>query len=76
VGKDCQTELSELYDETTRAAIGEVIADERMVQVVGDTATVPGNALSRTDLPAGAEKPSFPTVRATRQGGDWYLVPS
>lgn len=74
-GKDCQTELSALFDERTRAAIGDVTADESMVQVVGDTATAPGSALSRTDLPAGAAAPLFPDIRATRQGGIWYLVP-
>lgn len=67
--------MAQLFDEATRAAIGDVTADEEKVEVVGDTATVPGHALSRADLPRGAQAPSFPTLRATRHDGLWYLLP-
>ena len=73
-GQDCQTALAELFDEPTRAAIGQVAADDGVVETTGDTALIPGTALSRTDLPDGADRPDFPDVRASRQGGLWYLV--
>ncbi len=74
-GKDCRTELAQLFDEPTRAAIGDVTADESKVRVTGDTAVVPGSALARADLPPGADVPRFPDLRATRQDGIWYLLP-
>lgn len=73
-GQDCQTALAGLFDEETRAAIGKVVAEDSAVEITGDTALVPGTALTRSDLPDGAERPSFPDVRASRQGGLWYLV--
>lgn len=74
-GQDCPTAMAGLFDGRTLAAIGDVAADESQVQVVGDTATIPGSALRRADLPGGAGAPSFPDVRATRMDGAWYLLP-
>lgn len=74
-GQDCSTAMAGLFDEATRAAIGDVAADESKVDIVGDTATVPGDALTRADLPQGAPDPSIPAVKATRYGDGWYLVP-
>jgi hypothetical protein len=74
-GQDCRTEMSSLFDEATRAAIGDVTVDEDLVRVSGDTAAVPGDALRRDDLSDGEPAPSFPDLRATLQDGAWYLLP-
>jgi hypothetical protein len=67
--------MAEIFPVAIRAPIGDVAADEDLIEVVGDTATVPGEALSRTDLPSGDPTPSFPDLRSTRQHGRWYLLP-
>lgn len=72
-GQDCQTGLADLLEEPTQAAIGTVTEDGSAVEVTGDTALVPGSALSRSDLPDGAQRPRFPDVRASRPNALWYL---
>lgn len=74
IGRDCPTELAETYREKIRDAIGTVVVDESKVEVVGDTATVPGDALANADQPAGAAAPGFARVRTTLQNGLWYIV--
>lgn len=74
-GQDCPTRLAETFDEELRTAIGDVTADESRIEVTGDTALISGSALSRADLPSGADAPRFPDARATRADGLWYLLP-